>query len=505
VITRDDVPRLRVNDPRTPLDKPTWSQSRRGSKWPEPAGPAAFRGLAGEIVQTIEPHSEADPAWLLTVTLVAFGNACGRGAGFEVGGTFHGCNLYAVSVGHTSNGRKGTGSDAPRPIFDRADPDWTRERVQSGLSSGEGLIHAVRDAQSKWVPAKEHGKQTGEYVEVIEDDGVQDKRLLARESEFAAVLRVMRRDGSTLSTTVRSLWDSGEVRTLTKGKPERATGAHVSIVADITPEELRRELDDTSAANGFMNRFLLVCAKRSKLLPFGGSIDVATLDRLGDAVRTSLRFAQTQHVVPMDGEASRLWVKTYAALTTGRPGLFGAVIGRAAPQVRRLATIYALMDMSPEVRRVDLSAALALWRYCEDSARFVFGERLGDHVADRLLEALREVGATGLTRSDMRAPLGNRISGERIDTALELLHGLGLASREQQRTGGRPAERWYAVEKSDQTEERSDAPRLSSVSSLSSTDRNELERRVQALTTMPAEEAEAEYARLQREHGAAQT
>jgi hypothetical protein len=436
-----------------------------------PARPAveAFHGLAGDIVRAVEPHSEADVAALLVLTLTAFGNACGRRPGWEIGGTFHAGNLYVLVVGRTSDGRKGTGWDAIKPVFARADPEWARGRVQSGLSSGEGLIHAVRDPQVKRVSVKKGGKPTGEYVEETEDHGVDDKRLLAREPEFASVLRVMRRDGSTLSTTVRSLWDSGDVRTLTKGKPEHTTGAHVSIVGDITPDELRRELDDTSAANGFVNRFLLVCATRSKLLPFGGSPDAATLARLGGAVRTSLRFAASQRSIAFDAEARTRWEAEYRRLTAGHPGMFGAVTGRAAPQVRRMATVYALMDESPEVRLSDLKAALALWRYCEESARLIFGARLGDKVADNLLDALRNE-PTGLTRWNMRRVLGHRIPGERIDAALELLRDYGLARVEHQETGGRPAERWYAVEEREETEETAGpSSELSSTISLSST------------------------------------
>lgn len=439
--------------------------------WPAPLASEAFHGLSGEIVRAVEPHSEADPAALLALALAAFGSACGRRPGWKISGTFHATNVFVLVIGQTSDGRKGTGWDAIKPVFALADPEWARERVQSGLSSGEGLIHAVRDPQARQVPVKEHGKPTGEYVEEIEDHGVEDKRLLTREAEFAAVLRVMRRDGSTLSTTVRSLWDSGDVRTLTKGRPERATGAHVSIVGDITPDELRRELDDTSAANGFANRFLLVCAKRSKALPFGGALDPARLGELGDAVQTSLRFAEAQSTIPFHADAAMLWEAEYGRLTAGHPGMFGAVTGRAAPQVRRLATIFALMDMSPDVRLADLRAALALWRYCEDSARCIFGAKLGDHVADRLLETLREK-PDGLTRSEMRATLGNRITGERIETALDLLRGHGLARTERQETGGRPAERWYAVERTEQTEQTEpthDPGELSSVPSTPST------------------------------------
>jgi len=466
-----------------------------------PPAPAAFQGLVGEIVRAVEPHSEADPAALLLLTLAAFGNACGRGPGWEIGGTFHATNLYVLTVGRTSEGRKGTGWDAIKPVFVRADPEWASERVQSGLSSGEGLIHAVRDAQSKQVPVKEGGKPTGEYVEEVEDHGVEDKRLLARESEFASVLRVMRRDGSTLSTTVRSLWDGGDVRTLTKGKPERATGALVSILGDITPDELRRELDDTSAANGFVNRFLIACARRSKELPFGGSPEPERLEELGDAVRTSLRFASTQGVLPFDADAAAVWIAEYGRLTAPRPGMFGAVTGRAAAQVRRLATLYALADMSGEVRVADLRAALALWRYCEDSARYIFGGKLGDHAADRLLEALRETPA-GLTRSDMRSLLGNRIASERIDTALELLHEHGFAAAKREPTDGRPAERWHAlhVEETEKTEESQVPGRLPSVPSTISTNASDDEAD-QRPSLFQALDPDVELARLSEKFG----
>ena len=472
--------------------------------WPSPLAPEALHGLAGEIIRTVEPHSEADPAALLTVTLAAFGNACGRGPGWEIGGTFHATNLFVLVIGRTSDGRKGTGWDAIKSVFALADPEWASERVQSGLSSGEGLIHAVRDPQTKQVPVKEKGKPTGEYVEEIEDHGVEDKRLLAREGEFASVLRVMGRDGSTLSTTVRSLWDSGDVRTLTKGKPERASDAHVSIIGDITPDELRRELDDTSAANGFMNRFLLVCAKRSKELPFGGCPDPEKLRELGDAVRTSLRFAEAQSTIPLDAKAATLWEAEYGRLTAGHPGMFGAVTGRAAPQVRRLATLYALADMSPNVRLADLRAALALWRYCEDSAHHIFGAKLGDHIADRLLEALREQPA-GLTRSDMRSVLGNRIPGERIDTALHLLREHQLARVERQQTAGRPAEHWHAVERTEETEQAHDPSDLPSVCSASSPSEGTIphEASEQSPTATPPVEfnADAERARIAEKFG----
>lgn len=40
-------------------------------RWPEPLDEEAYYGLAGEIVKTIAPHTEADPAGLLLQLLTA--------------------------------------------------------------------------------------------------------------------------------------------------------------------------------------------------------------------------------------------------------------------------------------------------------------------------------------------------------------------------------------------------------------------------------------------------
>ena len=79
----------------------------------------------------------------------------------------------------------------------------------------------------------------------------------------------------------------------------------------------------------------------------------------------------------------------------------GAVTNRAEAQVVRLSTIYALADSSYFVEKPHLRAALEVWRYCFDSARYLFGDHTGDQNADTLLEALRKAGKKGLTRSQI--------------------------------------------------------------------------------------------------------
>jgi hypothetical protein len=89
-----------------------------------------------------------------------------------------------------------------------------------------------------------------------------------------------------------------------------------------------------------------------------------------------------------------------------------------------------------------LAAALEVWRYCEDSARFIFGDSLGDPVADEILHALG-TSPDGLTRNDIRELFSRNLSSGRIGAALAALQRAGRVIVEVVKdTGGRPAERW---------------------------------------------------------------
>src|SRR5262249_45073504 len=218
--------------------------------------------------------------------LAAFGNAAGRNAYFTAESDRHGANINAVLVGETAKGRKGTSWGRCRSVIAGADPTW-ESRIASGLSSGEGLIWNVRDKIEELQPVKEKGRVVGHEM-VVTDEGVSDKRFLAYEGEFASVMKVCGREGNTLSPVIRHAWDTGELRSLTKNSPAKATGAHISIIGHVTRDELLRMLDNTEAANGFGNRFLWICVKRSKLLPEGGSPDPAALSQLAIETRTSI-------------------------------------------------------------------------------------------------------------------------------------------------------------------------------------------------------------------------
>jgi Protein of unknown function (DUF3987) len=406
--------------------------------WPV-MGPAAFHGLAGEVVARILPDTESDPAALLLQYLVSFGNAAGRGPYYQIEHDRHFANLFTVLVGQTSKSRKGTSAGRIRAIFNIADPEWARERILGGMSSGEGVISAVRD------PVYAMRKGTEELI----DAGVSDKRLLLDEREFFQALAVLKRDGNILSRVIRDAWDCCEkLATLTKHSPTRATRPFISIVGHITADELRQALDHTSMANGYANRFLFTCVKRSKLLPHGGALAEEISGKLGSHTLEVLTATRGVEQLTMTDAANQHWRDTYPTLSEGLPGLLGAITDRAEAQTVRLALVYALLDQAQQIDVVHIKAALAVWRYCVASARYIFGDLVGNPTADTILRALRAAGVNGLSRTDLVNLFGRNLSANQIDAALVALLSAGKVQRRsiKRSTGsGRPREMWSAI------------------------------------------------------------
>lgn len=338
-------------------------------------------------MRTIEPHTEADISALLIQLLAGFASLINKTTYFKIGADYHYTKINAVLVGATARGRKGTSWSEIERLLVRVDETF-RNCIQNGLSSGEGLIYHVRDEQTKDTPIREKGRIVDYQVEII-DSGAKEKRAFVIEPEFARVLKVIAREGNTLSSVIRQAWDSDRLCVMTKN-PVKATNTHVSIVGHITQTELIRNLDETEIANGFANRFLWFGVRRSKYLPEGGNLAESDLNTAVSRLRQCLEFSKETHELKRDGSAKQLWHRVYKRLSDGYNGLLGAVTSRSTAQVMRLACIYALLDCSNLIRLEHLEAALAVWQYSEDSAKYIFGMNSGDKVADEILKVLTD-------------------------------------------------------------------------------------------------------------------
>ena len=375
----------------------------------------AFYGLPGEIVKAIDPNTEADPIAVLGNILVMFGNVIGRGPYSTVEYTPHYTNLFICQVGATAKARKGQSLSVPERLYRGVDPAWSKEKVISGgLSSGEGLIYNVRDARD-FDPATGH-----------KDPGILDKRLLIVEGELSQALKSMSREGNTLSPVLRNACDEKDLHPLTKNSPITASNTHISIIGQITREELLRHLTELEMASGFGNRFNWFYVERSKNIPTPKPIPDTQLQKLVDKLKKAVSFAKGKSLIKRDKSAERFWIKIYDDLSNAKPGLWGAMIARGEAQVLRISLIYALMDQSPTVRRQHLEAALAVWRYTEESVKLIFGMKLGDPHADRVKENLKLAGS--LTRTDIHHILGRNVQQWEVDRVIKVLSGHNLAS-----------------------------------------------------------------------------
>jgi hypothetical protein len=406
-------------------------------QWPAPLKPAAFYGIVGDFLDLVRPHSEADEAALVAQFLVTMGNLPGRYPYFEAQGTRHYLNLDGCLVGATSRGRKGSSFDQVLLPLRAVDPHWCRYCVVSGLSSGEGLIYKVRDAIESKQPIKDKGKVVG-YQTVVTDPGVEDKRLLVVEPEFARVLQVIEREKNTLSAVMRQAWDTGNLGNIVRNSELTATNAHISILGHITKAELDRFLADTAVANGFANRLLWLWVKRSQLLPEGGEFDRIDFAPLSRHLTAIVENARKSGPMQRDPALRDEWAEFYRRCAARGAGMFDAATSRAEPQAMRLACIYARLDQCSTVRQPHLDAGLALWTYCEDSARFIFGDKLGDPTADQILAALQNAGSQGLPRAEINNLFQRHKPEAEIRRALDVLLGLGSIRFEKEDTGGRP-------------------------------------------------------------------
>ncbi len=394
------------------------------SGWPAPPRAEAFSGLAGEIVQSIAPATEADPVAILAQLLVAAGSVIGRGAFFAVEATRHHPSEFIVLVGDSAKARKGSSWDHVARLMARVEPGF-EARCSTGLSSGEGLVFALRDPSEK-------------------DPGAEDPRLLVVEPEFVSVLKQTTRDISTLSPVLRAAWDGRPLALLTRTAPVRASGAHLSLIGHITAVELRHHSSSIEASNGLLNRFVFLACRRSRLLPEGGDPEPLRRTGLSDRLADNLDRSKGVGRVRFDESARATWWELYEELSSPGIGLAGALTARAEAHVVRLALLYALVDGRSTIGTTQLRAGLALYDYAARSAAWALAGATGNPLAEEIHAALAAT-ARGLTRTEIRDLFQRNRPARLIEDALSMLAVAERASLEKVTTGGRPAMVWFAT------------------------------------------------------------
>lgn len=420
---------------------------------PPVMAPEGFPDLVRDIVDAACANSEAHPVAVAANVVALFCCAVGRGPFQRIGDSVAHARVFELIVGRSGKARKGTAEATPREVFRRADAEL-RKRHQNddrlrihagGLSTGEGVAWAIRDPIE---PDPATGKGG--------DLGVADKRLMVIESEFANVLAQVKREGNILSATIRNLWDGRDIEPLTKTSRLSATKPHVVLIGHITGHELREKSTENDAANGLMNRFVILHVHRPKLVPLPEPTPDAVLDKLAQGVAEAIDRAtngnphgcNTDEVV-MTPEAKELWCELYPRIARDLDGKAGSLLARSEVYARMLAMVFCLMDRRSEIEPCDLMAALAWVEYWHQSITFAFltgdDEPEDDPFAKEVLAMVSN--RPGIKLSELQERWHRKRIPE-VKAALEKLLNMApppIEMRKDASTGGRVAQRYYPV------------------------------------------------------------
>ena len=398
-------------------------------------GHGVTRGLIGQIGELGTRKSEADPIAVMGTALATAGALFGRARYIPVGETRHHARVFTDLVGASSRARKGSSTGPVTRILEVTHDHLQHHstlpfplgkplRISHGpLSSGEGLIEAIRDKRGD-----------------DDEGGTDDKRMVVYEGELGAALRAFQRQGNTLSAILRGAWDGVTLAPLTKREKIVATEPHICIVAHITMRELRELMVASDLWNGFANRFLWLTVRRRAAVPFPEQMpddEVAAV--AGELARVVIYAHERPGPLRFSNSAADLWATVYPELTRDYPGVLGAVTARAEAQALRIALIYALLDGADRIELDHLDAGLAFWRYAHDSAAYLFGDAELDPVAQTVMEALATGPKTQTEIWDLFARKGDSVG---LNQVLTDLQERGRVTLTEEPTGGRPRRIW---------------------------------------------------------------
>ncbi len=379
--------------------------------------PSKYYGIAGQVAALASANSEADQMAVYISFLTAAAAALGRSKYIEVGDSRHYPRLFSALVGASSRSRKGTSFKSVEKLIRETEAEYNaRFNIKKfgnlnifsgGLSSAEGLIYEVRD----------EAEETRGKEKKPKWDAVVDKRLLVVEEELGSILKIIQRKGNTLSPTLRRAWDGGNLAPSTKNNRLSATDPHINVLAHITQHELKSLLSVTEIHNGLANRFLWVCARRTKKLAFPKAMDSSEVHNLAIKLADALKKSEDEQLVGFSNEARRYWDTEYHNVSTDTFGFRGGITSRDEAHVLRLSLLFCLLDGLSEIQQRHMEAAVDLVAFCNSSVEYIFStpaESEADTDADKLLLALDQ-------KSMTQTEVSRLFSGHKTKSQLTLL------------------------------------------------------------------------------------
>ena len=413
--------------------------------------PAMFYGLVGDVARAGARGKEVNEVAVGAAYISWLSAMVGSDIYLPIGDTEHSLNLFLLHVGRTASGGKGESIQLTRRLDAYIRADHAQEtdvnalgplgKIHTGgLSTREGLATLIHDGF----------KRTNKE----EEPAVEDKRLWVFEPEFQNVLSQNKREGNTLSSALRDVFDGGSIKPATKSQSVWATDPHIALHGGITPGELRQGLESREITNGFANRFLIFWAERTRLVPNPQPTDATLIKELGERTKEVIALATggfphrtrtSRHTrrMTMTPAAAALWEELYGPLKARDPSeTVTALLERRAPITVRLAGIFAVTDLTVLIDERHLAAAYAWSQYHQASVRWVFSDQQERQQGAEVSLRRRKItdylqGRDWVLRSEIqRAALSGNVSAKAMDVVLQAMLADGhLSQKDEPRAG----------------------------------------------------------------------
>jgi Protein of unknown function (DUF3987) len=336
---------------------------------PQPT-PGMFYGMVGDVARIAGTGTEVNPVAAVTVYLSFLGANVGRDTFLPINNTFHHPRLFTMHIGRSGRGGKGDSQQLTHRIRQRIesiDSALLGKTHSGGLSSREGLATLIHDGFG-------------------ESPAIADKRLWIIESEFANVLHQSKREGNTLSSALREVWDGGDIKPATKSKAVGVSNPHIGIHANITPAELSKLMGAGEMTNGFANRFLMIWAENTGYVPFPTPTPERLIDDLAEKTIEIIHYAKGGYPnstnsleMNLSKAAKDHYAEVYRELRRPLDSEFiSAMLERRAPYALRLAMLFALSDQTRVIESCHLQAAMEWIAYAVHTVKFVFADKINN-------------------------------------------------------------------------------------------------------------------------------
>ena len=332
----------------TPPVEPQRFKAKVFEGWNPPLPPdMAYHGIIGEWVQQITKYTDASPAALYIQALTKIIVLAGVGANI---GDFKEPRLFVGIVGPSGEARKGWSLNlVDKYLFNPLAKDWRadwQDLTVHGIATGEGLIRLFN------TPEPNH---TDDFDADVETPGAPIQKI-AQTEELDELFVYSGRDGATITSKVRQLYDGGQLdkQVADVQQSVKAKDPRLSIVGHTNQDDLvmRVPTDSHNSGNGVLNRFVVICVNNTNNGVGVSAIDDIAEDEFKDilerlnkvlkSARTEQRIKFTPEAREMLDNMAKRYTKEQGEMNRFTSGFMGRNLNNAV----RIAGAMALLDES---------------------------------------------------------------------------------------------------------------------------------------------------------------